>query len=127
MFIYGTFLSNPFTFFFSPTMSSPHPMAVLLTTHEMHKVYGYCIVGLILCLTGAALLTAASVQRQFLDLPDDFQDPQKLRSLLQDDRKHDAIFNAGISILTSGLLLLFGFGVTEFTAGALTSSEKLRT
>ena len=85
----------------------------------MHKVYGYCVVGLILCLTGAVLLVVASVQRQFLNLPEDFQEPRKLRYLLQEDRKHDAMFNAGISILTSGLLLLFGFGITEYTAGIM--------
>lgn len=92
---------------------------VMLSTHDMHKVYGYCVVGLILCLTGAVLLVVASVQRQFLNLPEDFQEPRKLRYLLQEDRKHDAMFNAGISILTSGLLLLFGFGITEYTAGIM--------
>lgn len=100
------------------------PFTVMLSRHDLQKVYGYCIVGLVLCFVGAVLLSVASLKRKFATLPEDFQDPLQLREVLQDDRKHDAMFNAGIAILTSGLLLLFGFGVTEFAAG-LTQKKSL--
>lgn len=95
---------------------------IQLTEQEKNKVYGYLGVGLVLCVTGAILLVTASIKRQFLALPDNFLDPKQLRELLQDDRKHDAMFNAGVAILTAGLLLMFGFGITEFMSGLVVTS-----
>jgi hypothetical protein len=108
---------------YKPTPMSSASKKLNLTPKELNKVYGYMVVGLVLIFVGIVLIIVASVKQQYQALPEDFHDPVQLRELLQRDRQKDAMFNGGIAILTSGLLLFFGFAITEFMAGVSTPSQ----
>lgn len=84
------------------------------TPRERNKVVGYIVIGACFVVTGAVLMVYS---KQYtignpLVTRDDF------RQALHEDRSRDSMFNAGISICTSGLLIMLGFGLTEFLSVA---------
>lgn len=73
------------------------------------RAVAYFSVGATFVLVGIILLSVAPTQ-QYDGAVDS---PEEVRQALGQDRKQASIFNSGIALLTTGLLLLLGFGVTE--------------
>jgi hypothetical protein len=87
-----------------------------MTRHQQFKLLGFFGVGAVFTIVGAALMGAASLYTFPKSFNVDILGPNALREALRRDRTHDSLFSAGISFLTSGLLILLGFGLTEWLA-----------
>ena len=74
------------------------------------RTVGYLVVGAIFCFIGAILIGSSFVNK---DLPDDIQTVSDIRRVYQNDARRGSLYAAGVSILSSGLLVFFGFGVTS--------------
>ena len=85
-----------------------------VTKHERIKISAYLIIGALFIVTGAVLMVVAK-QHTF---PTDLNTHEDVRQALHEDRTRDSYTNAGIAIMTSGLLIMLGFGVTEFLSAA---------
>ena len=88
----------------------------LMTRHQQFKLMGFFGVGAVFIAVGAALMGCASLYSFPTSANVEILGPQPLREALRRDRTHDSLFSAGISFLTSGLLILLGFGLTELLA-----------
>jgi hypothetical protein len=77
---------------------------------EHSRTVGYLVVGGIFCFIGAILIGASFINK---DLPDDIQTVADIRRVYQNDTRRGSLYAAGVSILSSGLLVFFGFGVTS--------------
>lgn len=87
---------------------------------ETRRTVGYIIVGVILCVAGAVMMALASTVLDDYYLPsNEAKTYPEIRHLFKKDRIRDSVFSAGIAILASGVLMLFGFGLTNLFAERL--------
>ena len=84
---------------------------------ERHKLIGYMCAGGVCVLAGIALLVAAEVTYKPVVVFEDII--AAAREAFKRDRKRDILFNVGIALLTDGVLLLFGFGLTAVVSDSL--------
>jgi hypothetical protein len=87
-----------------------------MTRHQQFKLMGFFGVGAVFTIVGACLMGCAQLYAFPASYNVDTLGPAALREALHRDRAHDSLFSAGISFLTSGLLILLGFGLTELLA-----------
>ena len=92
---------------------------------ERGRTIGYLVVGGIFCFIGAILIGSSYINK---DLPDDIQTVADIRRVYQNDARRGSLYAAGVSILSSGLLVFFGFGITSLVTshterGAVTGAS----
>lgn len=78
-------------------------------TERAHAV-GYLVVGAIFCVIGSILIGSSFINK---DPPDGIQTLADIRRIYSNDARRGGLYSAGIAILSSGLLVFFGFGITS--------------
>lgn len=85
-----------------------------ITKHERIKISAYLVIGLLFIVAGAVLIFVARKHT----FPSSITTTEDIREALHQDRTRDSLNNGGIAICTSGLLIMLGFGLTEFLSAA---------
>lgn len=93
------------------------------TSRYRHKVTGYLVVGAILMFIGALLMILAEVTYTPVAIVETIWD---VREALSADRKRDGMSGAGIAVLTTGILMFFGFGLSAIIAERMADSEEAK-
>lgn len=87
----------------------------MLRTLEHTRTVGYTCVGAVLIAVGIVLLVLAKVlYPPIINTTADVITVTQERIAFRQDKRADSLFTAGIAILTTGALLLFGFALPEF-------------
>ncbi len=81
-------------------------------SERMEKAHavGYLIVGAIFCVIGSILIGSSFINK---DPPEGIQTLSDIRRVYGNDARRGGLYSAGIAILSSGLLVFFGFGITS--------------
>lgn len=82
-------------------------------SQHQRRTYGYLTVGACLLVISIVLMVVASqVYMPILGI----DNLTMVRQAFTQDKKRDAMFGSGIAVFTSGVLMFFGFGLTDFIA-----------